>query len=55
MNTEKNIVSLEFRSYNDNHDTDISVVINGENVDDQKLKRHLNTWLLAIGSELTAS
>lgn len=55
MDSDKNNISLDFRSYNDNHDTDISVSINGDNVDDQKLKRHLNTWLLAIGSELTVS
>jgi hypothetical protein len=52
MNTEKNNVDLSFRSYGDNHDTDLSVNINGEHVDDEKLKKLLNTFLKAIGSEL---
>jgi hypothetical protein len=55
MNTEKNNVDLSFRSYNDNHDTDLNVNINGEHVDDEKLKKLLNTWLVAIGSELIAA
>jgi hypothetical protein len=54
MNTEKNNVDLSFRSYGDNHDTDLSVNINGEHVDDEKLKKLLNTWLVAIGSTLVA-
>lgn len=54
MNTERNSVDLSFRSYGDNHDTDISVNINGEHVDDKKLLSLLNTWLRAIGSEITA-
>ena len=52
MNTEKNNVSLDFRSYNDNHDTDINVSINGEHVDDGKLAKLLNTFLKAIGSNI---
>ena len=55
MNTEKNNVDFSFRSYNDNHDTDLNVNINGEHVDDEKLKKLLNTWLVAIGSELIAA
>jgi hypothetical protein len=54
MNSEKNNVDLNFRSYNDNHDTDLNVSINGENVDDEKLKKLLNTWLVAIDSTLVA-
>jgi hypothetical protein len=54
MNTEKNNVDLSFRSYNDNHDTDISVTINGEHVDDVKLCKLLNTYLKAIGSCVVA-
>ena len=50
MNTEKNNVDLNFRSYDENHDTDISVTINGEHVDDKKLCKLLNTYLKAIGS-----
>jgi hypothetical protein len=50
MNSEKNNVDFSFRSYNDNHDTDLSVSINGEHVDDEKLCRLLNTYLKAIGS-----
>lgn len=52
MNTEKNNVDLNFRSYNDNHDTDINVSINGEHVDDARLCKLLNTFLTAIGSGL---
>ncbi len=52
MNTEKNNVDLNFRSYNDNHDTDINVSINGEHVDDVKLCKLLNTFLKAIESDL---
>jgi hypothetical protein len=55
MNSEKNNVDLSFRSYSDNHDTDLSVNINGEHVDDTKLKKLINTWLRAIESELTVS
>jgi hypothetical protein len=54
MNTEKNNVDLSFRSYNDNHDTDLSVTINGEHVDDVKLCKLLNTYLKAIGSSVIA-
>jgi hypothetical protein len=50
MNTEKNSIDLSFRSYGDNHDTDLSVNINGEHVDDAKLCKLLNTWLKAIES-----
>jgi hypothetical protein len=55
MNTEKNNVDFSFRSYNDNHDTDLSVSINGEHVDDEKLRKLLNTYLKAIGSGLEVS
>ena len=54
MNTEKNNVDLNFRSYNDNHDTDVSVCITGEHVDDAKLCKLLNTYLKAIGSNVIA-
>jgi hypothetical protein len=54
MNTEKNNVALSFRSYNDNHDTDLSININGEHVDDEKLCKLLNTYLKAIGSSVVA-
>ena len=52
MNTEKNNVDLSFRSYDDNHDTDLSISVNGEHVDDKKLGKLLNTFLTAIGSSL---
>jgi hypothetical protein len=55
MNTEKNNVDLNFRSYNDNHDTDLNVSINGEHVDDFKLCKLLKTFLTAIDSNLTVS
>ena len=54
MNTEKNNVDLSFRSYNDNHDTDLSININGEHVNDDKLCKLLNTYLKAIGSSVVA-
>ena len=54
MNTEKNNVDLGFRSYNDNHDTDLSININGEHVNDEKLCKLLNTYLKAIGSSVVA-
>ena len=54
MNTEKNNVDLGFRSYNDNHDTDLSININGEHVNDDKLCKLLNTYLKAIGSSVVA-
>jgi hypothetical protein len=50
MNTERNNVDFSFRSYVDNHDTDLSVNINGEHVDDAKICKLLNTFLKAIGS-----
>lgn len=52
MNTDKNNISFSFRSYNDNHDTDINVDINGEHVDDTKILKLLNTFLRAIDSDL---
>jgi hypothetical protein len=55
MNTEKNNVDLSFRSYNDNHDTDLSININGEHVNDEKLGKLLNTSLKAIGSTFVAT
>ena len=54
MNTEKNNVDLVFRSYNENHDTDLSININGEHVNDDKLCKLLNTYLNAIGSSVVA-
>ena len=54
MNTEKNNVDLNFRSYDDNHDTDLSININGEHVNDEKLCKLLNTYLKAIGSSVIA-
>ena len=52
MNTEKNNVDFNFRSYNENHDTDVNVSINGEHVNDVKLAKLLNTFLKAIESSL---
>jgi S-adenosylmethionine/arginine decarboxylase-like enzyme len=50
MTTEKNNVSFNFRSYNEERDTDIDVNICGDNADDQKLCKLLNTFLKAIDS-----
>jgi hypothetical protein len=55
MNTDKNRICLNFQSYTDNHDTDVSVDINGENVDDNKIEKLLNTFLRAIESELVVN
>ena len=52
MNSERNNIDFSFRSYNDNHDTDLNVSINGEHVDDNKIQKLLNTFLIAIGSSL---
>jgi hypothetical protein len=54
MNTDKNNVDLSFRSYDDDHNTDMSVTINGEHADDEKLCKLLNTYLKAIGSSIVA-
>ena len=55
MNTEKNRISFNFQSYSDNHDTDVCVDINGDHVDDAKIKKLLSTFLKAIESNLTVS
>ncbi len=52
MNTDNNNVSFNFRSYNESRDTDIDVSICGDNIDDKKLSKLLNTWLKAIDSDL---
>ena len=52
MNTDKNNVDLNFRSYDDDHNTDLNVSINGEHVDDEKLCKLLNIYLRAIGSSV---
>lgn len=52
MNSERNNIDFSFRSFNDNHDTDLNVSINGEHVDDNKIQKLLNTFLIAIGSSL---
>ena len=52
MNSERNNIDFNFRSYDDNHDTDLSVSINGEHVNDEKIRKLLNTFLAAIGSDL---
>ena len=52
MNTENNNVSFNYRSQDGNHDTDLSVSIDGDNVNEAKLHKILNTYLKAIGSNL---
>lgn len=52
MNSEKNNVDFSFRSYNGDHGTVLNVNINGDNVGNDKLKKLLNTWLVAIDSTL---
>lgn len=53
MNTDNNNVSLNFRSYDSNRDTDLSVCIDGDNVDDVKLAKLLTTFLSAVQSRIT--
>jgi hypothetical protein len=55
MDSDKNNVDFSFRSYDEKHDTDLSVNINGENVDNKKLCKLLNTYLKAIGSTVVAT
>lgn len=48
-----NSISLDFRSYDeDSRDTDINVSLNADNVNNTKLLKVLNSWLVAIGSNL---
>jgi len=49
----KNNVSLNFRSYDDDHDTDMNVSIDGDNVDTIKLAKLLTTFLDAIDARIT--
>ncbi len=54
MNTDSdNNVSFSFRSYTGNRDTELSVSIDGDNVDEVKLMKLLTTYLQAIGSRIT--
>ena len=53
MNANRNNIDFNFRSYDENHDTDLNVSINGEHVDDKKIQKLLNTFLADIGSGLT--
>jgi hypothetical protein len=53
MNSENNNVSFSFRSYDGNRDNDLSVSIDGDNVDDIKLAKLLTVYLQAIGSRIT--
>jgi hypothetical protein len=55
MESDRNNVGMSFRSYTDNHDTDVNVEISGDNVDDEKLCKILNTWLRALGSTCQVS
>jgi hypothetical protein len=53
MDSTKNNATLSFRAYTDDHDTDISVDMQGDNVNDERLRKLLLAWLTAIGSNLT--
>ena len=56
MDSTKNNISLDFRSYTEqNHDTDLSVNMSGDHLDDKRLLKLLNTWLKAIGSKLVVT
>ena len=53
MVSGKNNVSFDYRLYEEqSHDTDFSVNLNAENVDDNKLCKLLNTFLKSIDSKL---
>jgi hypothetical protein len=53
MNSDNNNASFSFRSYDGNRDTELSVSIDGDNVDEVKLMKLLTTYLQAIGSRIT--
>lgn len=53
MKSDNNNVSFNFRSYDDNRDTDIDVSICGDNVDTVKLAKLLTTFLQAVGVNIT--
>jgi hypothetical protein len=52
MKSSSNTVALDFTSYTESLDTDISVCVRGDNVDDDKIVELLNRFLGAIGSSL---
>jgi hypothetical protein len=52
MNSEENSVELEFRSYTEDRGCDLSITLTSQHVDNDKLKKLLNTWLVAIDSTL---
>jgi hypothetical protein len=55
MGSTNNNATLSFRAYTDEHDTDISVEMQGDNVNDERLKKLLQTYLISIGSKLTVN
>lgn len=52
MNSEENSVELEFRSYTEDCGNDLSITLTSQHVDNDKLKKLLNKWLVAIDSTL---
>lgn len=44
---------LQYTKTNDSGDTDLDVDITFENADYNKVRENLNTWLAAIGMQLT--
>ena len=52
MNTS-NVIDLIFRCFAGDRDTDFSVCMNAEHVDEEKLMQLVNTWFTAIGVNLT--
>jgi hypothetical protein len=52
MNSEENSVELEFRSYTEDRGNDLSITLTSQHVDNDRLKKLLNTWLVAIDSTL---
>jgi hypothetical protein len=48
-----NSVSLEFHSYEeDSRDTHLNVSLNADNVNNTRLMKVLNTWLVSIAANL---
>ena len=52
MKSSSNTVALDFTCYTESLDTDISICVRGDNVDDDKIVELLNRFLGAIGSSL---
>jgi len=52
MNTKENEVELKFRSFKGDRETEFSVDMESENVNETELIRLLNAWLTSIGANI---